>query len=210
VDGTPLAGLVQARVVDHALTELQEDIEFIASNLSGFPFTAAINVQENRIDIEVDSPGEIEAYARERGFQLPATAHLVVMGPSVSRECGDEAGAEYGIFFPRHCAKPWQPVPQAAMEAPLVLRDGCLWLAPLHAQETYLALWPPGWTPVRVGEVVEIRDADGVRRGAIGEPIAVGGGVSTDPGHIAQLVGEEPPPLCRSQRAWLVSGPLGG
>jgi hypothetical protein len=208
VEGTSLAGLVQVRPADHTLTRLQEDIELIAGGLSGAPFSAAINVQENRIDIEVDSREEIEEYARGRGFQLPPTAHLVVRGPSQGLDCGEDAGDEYGIFFPRHCTKPWQPVPLALMEAPLVLRDGCLWLVPAHGQETYLAIWPPGWHPVKEGDELQIRDAGGARRGSVGESIAVGGGERMDPHDIAQLIGEEPPALCRSTRAWFVSGPL--
>ncbi len=209
VERTALAGLVQVRPANYTLSRLREEIDVLAATLSGGPFTAMINVRENRIDIEVDSREEIEAYARGRGIELPATAHLVVRGPTRSLDCGDDDGDRHGFFFPRHCTEPWQPVPAAAMEASLVLADGCLWLAPAQTQETYLAIWPPGWHPVYVGAVLEIRGADGVRRGALGESMAVGGGERMDAHDIAQLIGEEPPPSCRGRNAWFVSGPLG-
>ena len=83
------------------------------------------------------------------------------------------------------------------------MRDGCLWLG------EDLAIWPPGWVPVKVGDPVEVHDPDGIRRGAVGETLALGGGEYSDPQHIADAIGREPPPVCRGQRAWFVAGPVG-
>lgn len=208
VSGTPLATMAEARPANYTLAMLETDIEVVAAALSGGPFTASVNVRENRIDIEADTREELESHLRARETRLPASAHIVVMGPSGALDCGDDAGDRYGLFFPRHCTRPWQPVPAAAMEAPLVFRDGCLWLAPSHGQEIYLAVWPPGWVPLMVGGRIEIRDPENVARGTVGELIGVGGGEIAEPAHIAQTIGQEPPAMCRGHRAWFVSGPF--
>lgn len=208
VVATPLASLIEARTATYTLARLREDIAAIAANLSYAPFTAGINVQENRIDVQVDSREELEAFTRSRGFQLPPTAYLVVMGPSGPIDCEGDPGAQHGVFFPRHCTRPWQPVPAGAIEGLLVLREGCVWIEPAHGREIYLALWPPGWVAAKAAAMLEIRDAAGARMGAIGERIAAGGGERSDEHDIAQLIRRDPPPACRGHRAWLVTGLL--
>lgn len=209
ISGTSLDPIVEGRPADHTLVELWEHIDLVSAALSGLSFSASVNVRENRVDVEVDSREELDSYLRAHGLQLPPSAHVVVMGPSRSLDCGDEAGEPHGIFFPRHCTKPWEAVPQALMEAPVILRDGCLWLAPSGSPEIHLATWPPGWVPLPIAGAIELRDADGVKQGAVGDMIRVGGGELADHRHIADRIGREPPTACRGHRAWFVSGAFG-
>lgn len=123
----------------------------------------------------------------------------------MNRFPGPDPGADIGIFFPRHALGVAQAQPTGVLEGILVLRDGCIWIE-TREQEALLALWPPGWVPVKVSErLVEIRDSTGMRFGEIGDQVKVGGGEIADQDHVSKLVGRDPPLACRGHKAWLVN-----
>lgn len=198
VAGCQLRKLVEVRGAQFTLTRLQEDIASLSSKLQGLPFTASVNVQVNRIDVQVGSREEVDAFLRARGVQIPQTARLVYMSQGASLDCSDEGGRPYGVFFPRHCSQPWQPMMSALIEGMLTVRDGCVLVA------SDLAVWPPGWMLATAGDRLEVRDASGARVGAVGEKVRLGGGQLSDPKHIADVIGREPPPECRGLNAWSV------
>ncbi len=196
--GSPLAKIVEVSRAQFTLTRLQEDIDSVTSKLQGLPFTASVNMRENRIDVQVGGREEVDAFLRARAIQLPQTARLVYMAQGASLDCGDESGRAVGVFFPRHCTQPWQPMMAALIEGALTLRDGCLLVG------NDLAIWPPGWTVVTAADRLEVRDANGAHAGAVGERARYGGGQLSDPKQIANVIGREPPSECRGLKAWVV------
>lgn len=198
IAGSDLAPVVEVRPAQFTLTRLQADIATLSAKLQGLPFTASVNVRENRVDVEVGDREEVDKFMRARGVQLPPTARLVHMSQGPSLDCSDESGRAYGVFFPRHCTQPWQPMMQALIEGELTIRDGCLIVG------NDLAIWPPGWTLGMGADRLEVRDADGARVGALGDSVRFGGGQLSDPKHAADVIGREPPPECRGLTAWVV------
>ena len=111
---------------------------------------------------------------------------------------------ELPVAFPR------QPQPdgeRAVMEAltggRLALVDGCIRLAERGMSESYLLIWPPGFSLALEGETPVILDEQGRRLAQVGDWVAMGGGEVPLLAQLADSVQAQVPPACTG-RFWVI------
>ncbi|HEY6567712.1 MAG TPA: hypothetical protein VI341_09360 [Actinomycetota bacterium] len=83
-----------------------------------------------------------------------------------------EPSAPPGIFFPT--VPIGDAYPSALIGGVIEARSGCLFIS-AH-EESWLLLWPQGYTAQEVGGEVEVTDEDGERVGRVGDEVRLGGG----------------------------------
>lgn len=116
--------------------------------------------------------------------------------------------SESGVYFPRHAVGPNDDQATGIAEGLLTLRAGCIWIDLPQGEEHFLAVWPPSSRLRRTDGGLEIHDATTFRTALVGTQVRVGGG-ERDSREIGRLTGQEAPPGCRGQKAWLVTKILG-
>jgi hypothetical protein len=94
--------------------------------------------------------------------------------------------------------------PAAAIPGTLIEEDGCVYVASLYEQ-TYLVLWPSGWTFDRQSAPARVIGPDGEVVAFIGDEVRFGGGIV--PRSVAEENSADALPTCSPQTGyWLFSG----
>jgi len=94
--------------------------------------------------------------------------------------------------------------PAAAIPGTLIEQSGCVYVASLYDQ-TYLVLWPSGYTLDRQSTPARVIGPDGEAVASIGDEVHFGGGIV--PRSVAEENSADALPTCSAQTGyWLFSG----
>ncbi len=79
IEGEPLEDIVEVREAEATMTELEQSQMKAAGILNELGFRAAsgINVFENRVELYVSEPSQLDAALKEKGMTLPAHVQII-------------------------------------------------------------------------------------------------------------------------------------
>ena len=152
IENKPWAGLVKVRPAKYTYEELQAAQRIAHSAVHQFciDVESAIDVTQNRVELYVYDPRQVEAALQPVGIQLPASVTLIQVNEMSSMT--------------------------ALLAGELVLVDGCLRAKNPDADVSDVLILPPKYTLRMDGSTAEIITKDGQVVAHIGDRVDVGEG----------------------------------
>ncbi len=206
LEGQPFAQAVELASAAYSLRQLTQDqirvgqaVEAVAAAVTYY-----VDVQDNRVVLEVANPGLLMADLADAGFTLPETVSVEQMEVT-QRQPASNQGAVIEAVSPggMRVALPVQPPSNASMAAlmqgSLHLVDGCLRVSSAADEPGFLVLWPNDTEIQFAGETVELLNSQGEIVARAGEPIRLGGGADESPTageRLAEMIPGMPLPGC--------------
>jgi len=183
LEGKPWADRVEVRAAGTTLASLEAAMAETMQVLQALDLKviAALNVQENRVEVIVIDRAWFEAELDKAGVQLPEHVELVISEAYRGQEidvCATPAVP--GVAFPRQA-----PLVTVVMEAQLIgdllLVDGCLRVKDIYSGDSILPIWPPEFTLRAEDDQLQVLDGDGQVVARVGEEVYMGGGEVSSP-----------------------------
>jgi len=115
---------------------------------------------------------------------------------------GPDPGQQYGLFFPRHGIGSVGPV--ALLEGRLAVEGQCIWIVRPDGSRV-LPIWPAGFGLTVTERGTAVLDKSGQELARAGEQVRLVGGETVTDQYAFELMGQEPPPLCRARDYWATS-----
>ncbi len=204
LEGKPWADRVEVRAAEATLASLEAALAETMQVLQALDLNviAALNVQENRVEVIVIDRAWFEAELDKAGVQLPEHVELVISEAYRGQEidvCATPAVP--GVAFPRQA-----PLVAVVMEAQLIgdllLVDGCLRVKDIYSGGSILPIWPPEFTLGAENDQLQVLDGDGQVVARVGEEVYMGGGEVSSPS-LPECVRQELPASCTGPY-WIV------
>ncbi|MBA3943417.1 MAG: hypothetical protein H0X37_02510 [Herpetosiphonaceae bacterium] len=174
---TALADLIDVRTVAVTYTELQEAQKQADQLLPrlGISFSSGINVQANRVEVNITDRVLFDAALQRANAKLPdhvvaITAYEPLRGPLPF-----PITPEPQIAFPQLRMRS-AAFMAALLEGKLIEQDGCLRVRPSDSGPSDLVIWQPDYFVNRNGLRIEILDRTGTVVARVGDVVDVGGG----------------------------------
>ena len=202
--GKSWADRVEVRTAGATLVSLEADMAETMQVLQALDLNviAALNVQENRVEVIVIDRAWFQAELDKAGVQLPEHVELVVSESYRGQEIDVCATPTVpGVAFPRQA-----PLVAVVMEAQLIgelaLVDGCLWVKDMYSGGSILPIWPPEFRLRAENDEIQVLDGDGQVVARVGEEVYMGGGEVSSPS-LPDCVRQQLPASC-SGPYWIV------
>ena len=170
VKNTSLESLIQVRTAKRSLAALEREQEQLNSLLQelALPFSSAIIVQENLVELNVTDQALLDAALAKTGRALPPDVRLVVIYkplPGLPVPITPPSGIVMPQLIARSAA-----FMMALAVGPLEVKDGCLRLG------DYLVIWQPDYFLNDNRGKLEIIDRSGKVVARVGEETRMSGG----------------------------------
>ncbi|GAP13094.1 hypothetical protein LARV_00836 [Longilinea arvoryzae] len=177
IAGTLLEGKVEVRQAKYSLAQLTSTEHEINQLMreQALPFSASVEIQENRVVVYITDQALWENALRENGLALPDYVVGEVIYEPLQGQPDFPVTPVGGLFFPQLRARSVVFM-TALLEGQLVLEDGCLRVVTGFAPQGSLIIWQPDYFPSQKGDQIEILDRNGLSVARVGESIALGGG----------------------------------
>lgn len=204
--GQPFAGQVSVVPAAYSYRRLEADqlLAGEAAQSAAAAVTHYIDVQNNRIVIEVANPELFLNDITAGGYTLPESVSLQQMAVS-QREPASNRGAVVEALSPAG-ATVWLPLQPptnmamaALMQGSLRLVDGCLRVAAEGDEQSFLVIWPNDTRLEFQGETAALLNGEGQLVARAGDAIRLGGGADESAGageRLAELIPGMPIPGC--------------
>lgn len=177
VRDTPLAELIEVRTAEVSLAELQaiqREVTPMVIGL-GFSFILGINVQENRVELDITDQAVWEAALQQAGLQLPEHVEVIVTYVPLGDDRPFELTPVPDIFLPQLRVRS-AAFMLSLLQGRLVVEEGCLRVDAGNVGDSYLIIWQPDYFLNDNSGRIEVLDRAGRVVARVDDTISVEGG----------------------------------
>jgi hypothetical protein len=174
VEGTPLAELIQVRSAKASLAELvaaEQEANRLVQEL-GFPFSTAVDVEGNRVELWVTDRPQFEPALKDAGRELPKNVEMIVVGEPAEKFAVVITPVP-DVAFPQLRARSTMVFDLLPLQGKLLIKDGCLRVSDKKGEPGRLIIWQPDYFLNLNQGTVEILDRDGQVAARVGEQISL-------------------------------------
>jgi hypothetical protein len=203
IENTPFEELVEVRKAEVPLADLetvQQKVMRIVQEL-GFPFSSEINIQENRVELQVTDQALWEAALQQAHLQIPEHVEVLVIYEPLGTDLPFVITPVAHVFMPQLKVRS-AGFMDALLQGELIVEDGCLRVSHADASNSALVIWQPDYFLNDNNGRIEIWNREGQVIARVGEEIKLGGGSASLATFSSQL--REPVPGQCKGPYWLM------